>query len=51
MKELDGKIIQPTNEKFHLEFCIVLIWKDGKIDEERLFYDQVGLMIQIGALT
>ena len=51
MKGLDGKMIQPTNKKFHLEFCTVATWKDGKIAEERLFYDQLGLMMQIGALT
>jgi ketosteroid isomerase-like protein len=47
MKGLDGKIIQPTNKKFHLEFCTVATWKDGKIAEERLFYDLVGMMTQI----
>jgi ketosteroid isomerase-like protein len=47
MKGLDGKIIQPTNKKFHLEFCTVATWKDGKIAEERLFYDLVGMMNQI----
>jgi predicted ester cyclase len=31
MKGLDGKMIQPTNKKFHLEFCTVAHWKDGKI--------------------
>ncbi len=31
-----------------LEFCIVARWKDGQIVEENLFYDQVGLMRQIG---
>ena len=51
MKGLDGKMIQPTNKKFHLEFCTVATWKAGKITEERLFYDQLGLMIKIGALT
>jgi ketosteroid isomerase-like protein len=42
MKGLDGKMIEPTNKKFHLEFCTVAHWKDGKILEERLFYDQMG---------
>ena len=50
MKGLDGKMIQPTNKKFHLEFCTVAPWKDGKILEERLFYDQVGMLKQIGAI-
>jgi ketosteroid isomerase-like protein len=50
MKGLDGKMIQPTNKKFHLEFCTVAHWKDGKILEERLFYDQMGMLKQIGAI-
>jgi len=25
-------------------------WKDGKITEERLFYDLVGMLVQIGAI-
>ncbi|HZD83635.1 MAG TPA: ester cyclase [Nitrososphaeraceae archaeon] len=50
MKGLDGKMIQPTNKKFHLEFCTVAHWKNGKILEERLFYDQVGMMKQIGVM-
>lgn len=48
MKGADGKMIQPTNKKFHLEFCTVATWKDGKITEERLFYDLVGMLKQIG---
>ncbi len=50
MKGLDGKMIQPTNKKFHLEFCTVAHWESGKILEERLFYDQVGMMKQIGVM-
>ena len=50
MKGLDGKMIQPTNNKFHLEFCTVAHWQNGKILEERLFYDQLGMLKQIGAL-
>jgi len=50
MKGLDGKMIQPTNKKFHLEFCTVAHWENEKILEERLFYDQVGMMKQIGVM-
>ena len=50
MKGLDGQMIQPTNKKFQTEFCTVATWKDGKITEERLFYDLVGVMTQIGAM-
>jgi ketosteroid isomerase-like protein len=48
MKGPDGKEIPPTNKSFEVEFCTVARWKDGEITEERLFYDLVGLMRQIG---
>ena len=44
----NGKTIPPTNKKFHIEFCTVAHWKNGQIMEERLFYDLVGLMRQLG---
>lgn len=45
----DGKTIPPTNMKFEVEFCTVAHWdENGQILEERLFYDLVGLMQQIG---
>jgi predicted ester cyclase len=50
MKGLDGKTVQPTGKKFHIEFCTVAHWKNKKIQEERLFYDLVGMMKQIGAI-
>ena len=50
MKGLDGNMIQPTNKKFQLEFCTVAHWKNKKILEEWLFYDQVGMLKQISAL-
>jgi ketosteroid isomerase-like protein len=48
MKGPDGTMIAPTNKKFEVEFCTVAHWQNGKIVEERLFYDLVGLMRQIG---
>ena len=51
MKGADGKMIQPTNKRFSLEFCTVAKWKDGKITEERLFYDQLGMLKQIGIMS
>ena len=50
MKGFDGKTIEPTNKKFQIEFCTVAHWKNEEIVEEKLFYDLVGLMKQIGAL-
>lgn len=48
MKGADGKIIQPTGKTAKLEFCTVATWKNGEIVEERLFYDVVGFMQQLG---
>jgi hypothetical protein len=48
MKGANGKMIPPTNKKFKVEFCTVAHWKNGEIVAERLFYDLVGLMKQIG---
>ena len=31
MKGLDGKMIQPTNKEFYLEFCTVAHWKNKKL--------------------
>lgn len=47
----DGKTIQPTNKKFQVEFCTVAHWNEkGEITEEKLFYDLVGLMRQLGLM-
>ena len=49
MKTTEGTVIQPTGKGFHVEFCTVATWNEkGEITEERLFYDLVGLMRQIG---
>jgi hypothetical protein len=42
MKGLNGQMIQPTNKKFHIEFCTVARWKNGEILEERLFFNCWG---------
>jgi ketosteroid isomerase-like protein len=44
----EGKTISPTNKKFQVDFCTVAHWKNGKIDEENLFYDNMGMMKQLG---
>jgi hypothetical protein len=48
MKGADGKIVQPTGKTAKLEFCTIATWKNGEITEERLFYDVVGMMKQLG---
>jgi predicted ester cyclase len=44
----EGKTIPPTNKKFQVDFCTVAHWKNGQIDEENLFYDQMGVIRQLG---
>ena len=44
----DGQTVPATNRKFELEFCTVAHWKNGEIIEEKLFYDLVGLLKQLG---
>jgi hypothetical protein len=50
MKGPDGKIVQPTHKTARLEFCTVATWKNSEITEERLFYDVVGMMRQLGLM-
>jgi hypothetical protein len=50
VKGLDGEVHPSMNKPFELEFCTVARWKDGEIVEEKLFYDQVGFLRQIGVL-
>jgi ketosteroid isomerase-like protein len=49
MKRAEGKIAQP-GKTTKLEFCTVVTWKNGEIVEERLFYDVVGMMKQLGLM-
>jgi len=46
----DGSIIPATGKKFNVEFCTVALWKDGEIVEEKLFYDKMSLMQQVGLM-
>ena len=50
IKAPDGRIVPPTGRSFELEFCTVARWKDGEIVEEKLFFDQIGLLRQIGVM-
>lgn len=42
-------VIQPTGKSFRVDFCTVARWRDGRIVEEKLFYDLMGVLQQIGA--
>ena len=48
MMAVGGRMIPPTNRKFQVDFCTVAHWKNDQIDEENLFYDQAGMMSQLG---
>jgi predicted ester cyclase len=50
MTSPDGTVIQPNGKKFKVEFCTVAHWKNGEIIEEKLFYDKISLMQQIGLM-
>ena len=43
-----GKALPPTGKPFKLEMCTVGHWKDGVMDEEYLFWDNLTFMKQIG---
>ena len=48
MLAADGKTVPPTGKPFKLEMCTVGHWKDGVMDEEYLFWDNLTFMKQIG---
>ncbi len=48
MKGGNGTLIKPTKKRFQIDFCTVAHWRNGEIVEEKLFYDLVGLLKQIG---
>lgn len=50
MKGSEGRIIPATNRRFEIEFCTIAHWKDGEIVEEKLFYDLVGMLRQLGVM-
>lgn len=44
----NGKTIPPTGKKFKLQMATIGKWKDGKMTEEYLFWDNQAFMQQIG---
>lgn len=44
----DGKMVQPTGKPFKLRMVTVGHWKNGVMDEEYLFWDNLTFMKQIG---
>lgn len=48
MPAQDGKTIAPTGKTFNITMCTVGHWKDGVMDKEYLFWDNLTYMKQLG---
>ena len=48
MRSLYGHMIQPINQKFEIEVCIVTCSKNGEVVGQKVFYDLIGMQKQIG---
>jgi hypothetical protein len=48
MPTADGKTIPPTGKPYKIVMCTVGHWKNGVMDEEYLFWDNLTFMKQIG---
>jgi SnoaL-like polyketide cyclase len=44
----DGKTIPPTGKAYKIKMCTVGHWKNGTMDEEYLFWDNLTFTKQIG---
>ena len=45
-----GELIQPTGKAFKINMCTVGHWKDGVMDEEYLFWDNLTYLKQLGLM-
>jgi hypothetical protein len=50
MPTADGKTIQPTGKAYKITMCTVGHWKDGVMNEEYLFWDNLTYMKQLGLM-
>jgi len=50
MPTADGKTIPPTGKPYKITMCTVGHWKDGVMNEEYLFWDNLTFMKQIGLM-
>ena len=48
MPTMDGKSIPPTGKAFRIPMATIGHWKDGVMDEEWLYWDNMVFMKQIG---
>jgi len=50
MRGADGTMIPPTGKSFEVEFCTVAHWVNGEIVEEKLFYNLLMMLKQLGLM-
>jgi len=43
--------VKPTGHKVSIPFVVVVGFKDGKIEFERIYWDQASMLVQIGLLN
>ncbi|PUB27658.1 SnoaL-like polyketide cyclase [Promicromonospora sp. AC04] len=44
----DGTVVPPTGKGFDIQFTTIARWRDGKIAEERILWDQSAISQQTG---
>lgn len=42
--------VAPTGRPVEVAFCVVVGFKDGKISHEHIYWDQAGVLVQVGLL-
>ena len=42
--------VAPTGKPIAIAFCVVVGFKDGKISHEHVYWDQAGVLVQVGLL-
>lgn len=48
LKTADGQTVPPTNKTWKGRMCTVARWKNGRIEEEILFWDNAAMMKGVG---
>lgn len=50
MRTPEGKTLPPTGKRFEISMATIAHWKDGRIVEEYLFWDNLEMMRQMGLM-
>ena len=48
MRQADGSVIEPTGKSFDVLYSTAAKWRDGRIIEEYLFWDNGTFLRQVG---